>query len=618
MLGAALLCGAAAAANTYAYLGNGFITAPGDLFEGSLTLAAAEAMCDSLPYCCGITFEGASPAPAGNVSLYLKSQVAFAADPAWQSYKSSRPCPPPCSASDGSGRRGECGPGFDQCGPAFAPQTSPNFHVMDRSCAENDPNFPLYDPLHKLYHLFYQDHIAETQGGDGQGPDIGHAVSADMVHWAHLPVAVWNDQPYDSVAIYSGSASIVNGVPTMIYPGLCTKHNWSSCDTGTLLALAVPADHAGDPLLTNWSKPSFNPIVNNTQRDPSSAWQTSAGEWRLTNFEGKIYSSMDFERWAAASNGAALFSEAECPDFFPVPRACDGNGCNDPAPPGAMTPTHVHKESSGAQDWYSLGVYTDGPVGSTGTWTEIGNGVPHLQPLDFSTGGTGMHFYASKSMYDPVQDRRIYYGWAREYRPERGPRTSTPQTRLTIHTLSAALIDTVVPPASTQTLPRDTRWHPVLQRLTFQPIPELAALRASPPLFSQAAVALAPSAPTWLGDWAPGAGNQSELSASFTLPTSGPAVTFGVAVLVGAPGGGSGGNGGNVSTPITFSFYPAALTLSVSVGGKAMNLSYYMPNTDMPGGDYNVSLPRAREPRSHCGATRRHADAPAAPLVARR
>jgi len=168
-------------------------------------------------------------------------------------------------------------------------------------------------------------------------------------------------------------------------------------------------------------------------------------------------------------------------------------------------------------------------------------GVPHLQPLDFSTGGTGMHFYASKSFFDPVGGgggglgRRIYWGWA------------------------------LVPPASTQTLPRDTRWHAALQRLTFEPIPELALLRAIPPLFSGAGVALQAGHPLWLGDWAPGAGNQSELSVEFELPTSGPTIIFGVAVLV----GGGGGGGGNLSTPVAFSFDPAAFTLNVTVGANA-------------------------------------------------
>ena len=33
---------------------------------------------------------------------------------------------------------------------------TPQFHVKDLSCGENDPNFPLYDPNHKLYHHFWQ------------------------------------------------------------------------------------------------------------------------------------------------------------------------------------------------------------------------------------------------------------------------------------------------------------------------------------------------------------------------------------------------------------------------------------------------------------------------------
>jgi len=83
---------------------------------------------------------------------------------------------------------------------------------------------------------------------------------------------VWNDQPYDNEAIFTGSATIVNGVPTMVYPGLCNKQDWPACGTGTLLAIALPADHANDPTLTNWTKPSYNPVVENTQRDPSTAW----------------------------------------------------------------------------------------------------------------------------------------------------------------------------------------------------------------------------------------------------------------------------------------------------------------------------------------------------------
>ena len=244
-----------------------------------------------------------------------------------------------------------CGPSCQLCGPLFGRNT-PQFHIADSSCGENDPNFPLYDPRHELYHHFWQAHLAIPAAGVGQGPDIGHAVSADMVTWAHLPVAVWNNQPYDNVAIYTGSATIVDGVPTMVYPGLCTSRDWANCKTGTLLAVAVPSDD-GDPLLTNWTKPAYNPIVNNTERDPSTAWRTSSGEWRMTNYEGKVWTSSDFVKWTVADGGSALFSVAECPDFFLLPSLCMGNGCANFSSDGVM-PTHVHKESSGGQDWYTV------------------------------------------------------------------------------------------------------------------------------------------------------------------------------------------------------------------------------------------------------------------------
>jgi beta-fructofuranosidase len=42
-----------------------------------------------------------------------------------------------------------------------------------------------------------------------------HAVSKDLVHWTHLPVALYPDTPYDNSGIFSGSATVVNGVPVL-------------------------------------------------------------------------------------------------------------------------------------------------------------------------------------------------------------------------------------------------------------------------------------------------------------------------------------------------------------------------------------------------------------------
>eukprot|EP00039_Didymoeca_costata_P017019 m.311871 g.311871 ORF g.311871 m.311871 type:complete len:134 (+) comp16482_c0_seq67:741-1142(+) len=86
------------------------------------------------------------------------------------------------------------------------------------------------------------------------------------------------------------SPGIVN-----VYPGLCNKNDWPACETGTLLAIAVAADYANDQLLTNWTKPSFNPIMENTQRDPSSAWKTPFGDWRFRTYNSHVYGAVSEE-----------------------------------------------------------------------------------------------------------------------------------------------------------------------------------------------------------------------------------------------------------------------------------------------------------------------------------
>merc|ERR1711965_1258705 len=64
-------------------------------------------------------------------------------------------------------------PGKESCGPPFA--NAPTFHLMDQhGCGENDPNGPVFDPVHGVIHHFYQIHLAAPPG---HGPDYGHFVS---------------------------------------------------------------------------------------------------------------------------------------------------------------------------------------------------------------------------------------------------------------------------------------------------------------------------------------------------------------------------------------------------------------------------------------------------------
>ena len=317
----------------------------------------------------------------------------------------------------------ECGSGVIR-GPAAT-----RYHLRDNACGNNDPNAGFYDPLHKLYHLFYQDHLGIPQyqnprnksdpsdtGSWVGGPVYGHLVSRNFAHWAHLPVALWNEgsfnssgdfkhDPSNSGGIFTGSTTMVNGGqdPIMVTPG-------------TGYDIAVPLNRS-DPYLTNWTRPCYhnaknwssdtancpNPIAHEgTSDDPSTAWRTPHGEWRLIGnnphsgnnhpgFFAPIYSAPTFTTDKANFTflGNSSFPGGECPSFFPLPPLEPGSA--DPKDvkvnvPG-WPPTHVHKVGHPAcgGDCMVPGVYHDGAPGEIGQWEMFG------------TNSTDSHFYSDAS-----------------------------------------------------------------------------------------------------------------------------------------------------------------------------------------------------------------------------
>merc|ERR1719326_1853363 len=155
-----------------------------------------------------------------------------------------------CTKPDGT--TAPCQPGNQECSQFGFGKDTPQFHVRDNSCGENDPNGPVYDPVHGVYHLHYQNHVGLQHPDGSGGRTYGHVVSRDLIHWAHMPISIWNDRPYDAKHIFTGSATVVDGKVVQVYPGLCDTKN-SSCPGGTNLCIAVPADPS-DPLQTNWTK----------------------------------------------------------------------------------------------------------------------------------------------------------------------------------------------------------------------------------------------------------------------------------------------------------------------------------------------------------------------------
>lgn len=262
------------------------------------------------------------------------------------------------------------------------------------------------------YHFFYQYNPHAAVWGNIVW---GHAVSTDLIHWLHLPLALVADQWYDINGVWTGSATILpDGQIMMLYTG-------STKDSVQVQNLAYPAN-LSDPLLINWVKYPGNPVLFPPPgihfkdfRDPTTAWLTSEGKWRLAigskvNRSGVslLYDTEDFKSFQLLDNllcAVAGTGMWECLDFFPISK--DEKIGLDTSVNGPEV-KHVVKTSldDDRHDYYSIGTYDE----KTGTW------VPDDPKIDV---GIGLRydygiFYASKSFYDHKKGRRVLWGWIGE------------------------------------------------------------------------------------------------------------------------------------------------------------------------------------------------------------
>ncbi|KAF8752720.1 hypothetical protein HU200_011888 [Digitaria exilis] len=303
------------------------------------------------------------------------------------------------------------------------------FHFQPQKNWMNDPNGPVY--YKGWYHLFYQ----YNPDGAIWGNKIawGHAVSRDLVHWRHLPLAMVPDQWYDTNGVWTGSATVLpDGRLAMLYTGSTNESVQVQC-------LAVPSDPS-DPLLTNWTKYDNNPVLYPPPgigpkdfRDPTTAWfDPSDRTWRIvigskhdTHHAGiaVVYRTKDFVHFELLPgllhrvDGTGMW---ECIDFYPVgtkgKAAKNGIDVSDAISENGVVVddvVHVMKASmdDDRHDYYALGRYD----AAANSWT----------PLDATRDvGIGLRydwgkFYASKTFYDPAKRRRVLWGWVGETDSER-------------------------------------------------------------------------------------------------------------------------------------------------------------------------------------------------------
>jgi beta-fructofuranosidase len=135
-------------------------------------------------------------------------------------------------------------------------------------------------------------------------------------------------------------------------------------------------------------------------------WSVIIGSWNNNQGMAILYRSEDFFNWTKYQD--PLYSTErtgmwECPDFYPVSvNSTDGV---DTSVLNAGV-KHVMKASFNSHDYYMIGTYVP----------EIEKYIPDN---DFT--GTGMDlrydhgkFYASKTFFDSVKNRRILWGWVNE------------------------------------------------------------------------------------------------------------------------------------------------------------------------------------------------------------
>lgn len=273
----------------------------------------------------------------------------------------------------------------------------PQFHFTPEKNWMNDPNGMVY--YAGEYHLFYQFH----PGGLKWGPmHWGHAVSEDMIHWEHLPIAF---EPDELGMIFSGSAVVDWNDSSGLFNGevglvAIFTHSNEGVQTQSI---AYSKDKG-----RSWEKYNGNPVIHNPGlkdfRDPKVFWHDETNKWIMVLAAGQkvvFYTSPNLINWKYVSdfglNDGAHGGVWECPDLFKLP--VDGDEDNMKWVLQVDIGDGAIAGGSGAQ--YFIGDFD-------GENFKNDRAAEDTLWLDF-----GKDYYAAQSFSDiPKEDgRRIWLAW---------------------------------------------------------------------------------------------------------------------------------------------------------------------------------------------------------------
>lgn len=195
----------------------------------------------------------------------------------------------------------------------------PQYHFTPPINWMNDPNGMVF--FDGEYHLFYQHN---PHGNTWGHMSWGHAVSTDLVHWEHLPIALQDNY---GVMIFSGSAVVdfmnTSGFGKGKRPPLVAIYTGHGHGKQTQ-DIAYSNDRG-----RTWTKYAGNPVIDLNMsdfRDPKVFWHEASSKWVMTvsmPLERKVrfYGSPNLRDWDLLSDfgpAGAVKGIWECPDLFPL------------------------------------------------------------------------------------------------------------------------------------------------------------------------------------------------------------------------------------------------------------------------------------------------------------
>lgn len=321
----------------------------------------------------------------------------------------------------------------------------PQFHLSPETGNMSDPNGMVF--FEGEYHQFYQN--------SGQW---GHAVSKNLLHWEHLPLAIAKDELGD---IWSGSAVVdwqdtsgfFDGEPGLVAIFTHFKNGLQS------QSIAYSTDKG-----RTWTKYEGNPVIPNPKvkdfRDPKVFWHEPTQAWvMVVSVDQKLwfYNSPDLKKWEMTGEfGLGHGSHAavwECPDLFELP--IEGTGEKK----WVLTVSIGNNTATkGSKAQYFIGSF-DGRTFKNDN-----------KPAVTLWSDYGKDFYAAVSYSDiPEEDgRRIWLGWMSNWRYPFSMPTGTWKGNMSI--------------------PRELKLRDIPGegiRLVQEPIVELEALRGKPEKFEK-------------------------------------------------------------------------------------------------------------------------------------